>query len=116
MLAESVPSCSHTETQVDILLESSYLLQLTVNVLNNQIQRYKVLSTWRQTAGKDTKDERPPPTVIYGDRSCVSLSSQQTSGYHDVSDLHRGFDVLLKRRLYKLVVLFDDAADVPSTL
>lgn len=46
----------------------------------------------------------------------VPVQPTLTSGHHDVSWLHRGLDVLLKRRLHKLIVLFDDAADVPPTL
>lgn len=44
------------------------------------------------------------------------MTRASTSGHHDVGRLHRGFDVLLERRLHKLVVLFDDAADVPPAL
>lgn len=42
--------------------------------------------------------------------------STLTSRHHDVSGLHRGLDVLLKRWFHKLVVLLDDAADVAPAL
>lgn len=39
-----------------------------------------------------------------------------TSGHHDVCQPHGRLDVLLKGRLDELVVLFDDAFDVPAAL
>lgn len=39
-----------------------------------------------------------------------------TSWHNDVCQLNVGFDVLLKRRLHKLVVLLDDPLDVPPAL
>lgn len=40
--------------------------------------------------------------------------SGPTTWHHDVSQAHGGLDVLLKRRLDKLVVLLDDALDVSA--
>lgn len=39
-----------------------------------------------------------------------------TSGHHDVCQPHGWLDVLLKGRLDKFIVLFDDAFDVPAAL
>lgn len=56
--------------------------------------------------------EKSAPVLFYGELKILPL----TSGNHDVSNLHSGLNVLLKGWLYKFIVLFDDAADVPSTL
>lgn len=56
--------------------------------------------------------EKSAPVLFYGELQILPL----TSGNHDVSNLHSGLNVLLEGWLYKFIVLFDDAADVPSTL
>lgn len=116
-------------------LRDSYLLELTVNVLNNQIQGYKVFSTcrkmslwhkrtriyWWITVNKMVSyafTHKHPCIIlvaVWGNEAGGFVSTL-TSRHHDVSCLHRWLNVLLERRLHKLIVLFDDAADVPSAL
>lgn len=46
----------------------------------------------------------------------VRKSGSLTSRHNDISQPHGRLNVLLKGRLHKLVVLLDDAFDVPSAL
>lgn len=46
---------------------------------------------------------------------CVYLDVR-TTWYHNIGQTHGGFNVLLKRWLDKLVVLFDDTVNVSSPL
>lgn len=72
---------------------------------------------------KERKDKRQKEMFlmffVHTHRTCHSFLCVcffLTSWHNDISQPHSWLDVLLKRRLHKLVILLDDAFDVPSTL
>lgn len=91
---------------------ASHLLQLTVDVLNDQVDGHHVSTTF----GEKTRGSGLIWTDPGAELDPASRSVGLTSGHHDVCQPHARLDVLLKGRLDELVVLFDDAVNVPAAL